>query len=92
MPLALIILLLLALVLLAGWLVPLIVGIARRRAGKSATALLVTGIVWGILSLCAAGVGITAFRVARSFQSVFEVEEFDAAANGFGFVQLIELP
>ncbi len=75
-----IIILLIAAFFVLGWIVPLIIGLVRRKQGKSCTALIVLGSVWGVMALLGAGViglGVYAFSMA---ESRWQTEEFDPSA------------
>jgi len=62
-----------------GWLIPLIAGLVRRKKGKSCTALIVLGSVWGGLAII--GVGLVALGVYFYVSSIgrWETKDFDLA-------------
>ncbi len=63
-----------------GWLLPLIIGLVRRKKGKSCTGLIIFGGVWGGVAAVLAAVMAFAVFSFMELQSSWQVEAFDASA------------
>ena len=72
--------LILALFFCLGWILPLVIGLVRRRKGKSSAALIVLGGVWGGISVL--GLGLLSIAVILYMNTVgrWDVTDFDPSS------------